>query len=94
MNSSSEQPVIDSADFFDCLPDDVVLSIFGKLQDAKSLCLSMSTCKRFRSIAPQVDRVFLPIPPKKSDAKDSDQKSSFKNLVIRALTKPFLRFLR
>ncbi|KAG6411413.1 hypothetical protein SASPL_129495 [Salvia splendens] len=50
----------------------------------------MSTCKRFRSIAPQVDRIFLPIPPKKSDAKDSDQKSSFKNLVIRALTTPFL----
>ncbi|KAL1555209.1 F-box protein-like protein [Salvia divinorum] len=88
MNSCSQEP-IHSHDFFDCLPDDVVLLIFGKLQDAKSLCLSMSTCKRFRSIAPHVDRVFLPIPQKKSDAKESDQKNSFKNLVIRALTKPF-----
>lgn len=88
MDSSSGE-AIHSVDFFDRLPDDVVLSIFGKLQDAKSLCLSMSACKRFRSIAPQVDRIFLPIPQKKSGAKESDQKNSFKNLVLRALMKPF-----
>ncbi|KAH6814320.1 hypothetical protein C2S51_023338 [Perilla frutescens var. frutescens] len=78
-----------SDDFFDRLPDDVVLSIFGKLQDAKSLCLSMTVCKRFRSIAPQVDRIFLPIPQKNSAVKEFDQKNSLKNLVIRALMKPF-----
>ncbi|XP_057790245.1 F-box protein At1g30200-like [Salvia miltiorrhiza] len=88
MDSSSEA-AFHSDDFFDRLPDDVVLSIFGKLQDAKSLCLSMSACKRFRSIAPQVDRIFLPIPQKKSAVKEFDQKNSFKNLVIRALMKPF-----
>lgn len=86
---SSSQEIVRSDDFFDRLPDDVVLSIFGKLQDAKSLCLSMSVCKRFRLIAPLVDRIFLPIPQKKSAVKEFDQKNSVKNAVIRTLMKPF-----
>lgn len=87
MDSNSQ--MVCSHDFFDGLPDDVVLLIFGKLQDAKSLSLSMSVCKRFRSIAPLVDQIFLPIPQKKSAVKDFDQKNSVKNAVIRTLMKPF-----
>lgn len=79
-------------DFFDRLPDEILLSIFNQLRDAKSLCSSMSVCKRFLSIAPQVDHIFLPIPRKKSAARESDQeirRSSLKDLLIRALVKPF-----
>lgn len=92
---SSCQEIVYSDNFFDRLPDEVVLSIFEKLHDAKSLCLSMSVCKRFRSIAPQVDQIFLPIPQKKSAVKEFDKethRSSFKNHMIRTLMKPF-RFI-
>ncbi|EYU46210.1 hypothetical protein ABFS82_04G063800 [Erythranthe guttata] len=80
-------------DSFDRLPDEVVLSIFEKLQDARSLCLSMAACKRFRSIAPQVGEIFLPVPhQKKSAIKESDLQTPrgfFRNLVIKALMKPY-----
>jgi hypothetical protein len=53
----------------------------------------MSVCKRFHSIAPQVDEIFLPIPHKKAAAaKESDaevHKGFLKNPVVRALAKPF-----
>ncbi|KAI3450022.1 hypothetical protein Pfo_006687 [Paulownia fortunei] len=92
MMDSGCQEIVDSDDFFDRLPDEVVLSIFDKLHDAKSLCLSMSVCKRFHSIAPQVVEIFLPIPEKKAAVKEFDQethRSFFKNPVIRTLMKPF-----
>ncbi|KAL3653332.1 hypothetical protein CASFOL_003013 [Castilleja foliolosa] len=83
MNSSCQ-------DLFDRLPDDVVLSIFDKLQDAKSLCLSMSVCKRFHSIAPQVINIYLPVPHKKPGLADHEtQKNSIKNLLLKTLLKPF-----
>ncbi|KAL8527454.1 hypothetical protein ACS0TY_005345 [Phlomoides rotata] len=91
MDSSSQQ-IACSHDFFDRLPDEIVRLIFNQLRDAKSLCSSMSVCKRFRDIAPQVDDIFLPIPRKKSVVRESDQeirRYSLKDLVIRALAKPF-----
>lgn len=80
--------------FFDRLPDDVVLFIFGKLQDAKSLCKSMYVCRRFHSIVPHVSEVFLPIPRRRSVLKDSGEdfvnsKGGFMNPVFRTLMKPF-----
>ncbi|KAK4419615.1 F-box protein [Sesamum alatum] len=78
-----------SDDFFDRLPDDVVLSIFDKVEDAKSLCWSMSVCKRFRSIVPQVNGVFLPLPQKKAAEREETRRGLFRNAVIRALKKPF-----
>ncbi|XP_051118760.1 F-box protein At4g18380-like [Andrographis paniculata] len=73
-----------AVDCFDRLPDEIVLSIFKKLQDAKSLCMSMAVCKRFRSIAPQVDEISLSIPKKKAAAA-----AEFRNPVVRVLMKPF-----
>ncbi|XP_073023971.1 F-box protein At4g18380-like [Primulina eburnea] len=73
-------------DLFDRLPDEIVLSIFNKLHDAKSLCLSMSACKRFHSIVPKVDEVFLSIPWKRGkECEEISSKNSFKNIVGRAL---------
>lgn len=84
--------MVNSHDMFDRLPDEIVRAIFNQLRDARSLCSSMAVCKRFRSIAPQVDCVFLPIPKKKSVVRESDlenRRSSLKDLVVRALAKPF-----
>ncbi|KZV56481.1 F-box protein [Dorcoceras hygrometricum] len=73
-------------DLFDRLPDELVLSIFNKLHDAKSLCLSMSVCKRFHSMVPKVDRVFLSVPWKRDrESEEISSKNSFKNIVGRAL---------
>ncbi|CAI9774516.1 unnamed protein product [Fraxinus pennsylvanica] len=88
MNPTQEN--LDSGNLFDRLPDEIVLSVFDKLHDAKSLCLSMSVCKRFYSIIPQVEEVFLHIPRKKSMGKDSETPQNFfKNHFLKALMKPF-----
>ncbi|KAL0419519.1 UNVERIFIED_CONTAM: F-box protein [Sesamum radiatum] len=90
--NNMDSGIAGSDDFFDRLPDEVVLSIFDKLQDAKSLCLSMSVCKRFRSVIPQVYEVFLPLPQKKPAERESGQEARrglFRSAVIRALKKPF-----
>lgn len=88
MNPTQEN--LDSDNLFDRLPDEIVLSVFDKLHDAKSLCLSMSVCKRFYSIIPQVEEVFLHIPRKKSLVKDSETPQNFfKNHFVKALMKPF-----
>lgn len=80
-------------DLFDRLPDPIVHLIFNKVQDAKTLCLSMSVCKRFYSIIPEVDTIFLSMrkenqqnPIKK---KSNELKKSFKNVVGKVLAKPF-----
>ncbi|KAL2557273.1 F-box protein [Forsythia ovata] len=91
MNPGQEN--LDSDHFFDRLPDEIVLSVFNKIHDAKSLCLSMSVCKRFYSIIPQVEEVFLHISRKKPPVKESDNPQNFfKNLVVKAVIKPF-RFI-
>ncbi|KAL3828228.1 hypothetical protein ACJIZ3_017030 [Penstemon smallii] len=88
-------PTTQEQDSFDSLPDDIVLSIFNKLQDAKSLCSSMSACKRFHSVAPRVAQIFLPIPHKNRKSQQQQQqqiqKGFFKNVLIKTLFmfKPF-----
>jgi hypothetical protein len=49
-------------DHFDCLPDELLLFIFNKLLDAKSLTRCLLVSKRFASFIPQIDSVFLPLP--------------------------------
>ncbi|KAL2535834.1 F-box protein [Forsythia ovata] len=90
MNPSQE--ILDSDNLFDRLPDDIVLSIFSKLEDAKSLCLSLSVCKRFRCIIPEIDQIFLSIPRKRTLVRDYETSTTsfFKNLVFRTLIKPVL----
>ncbi|XP_073139155.1 F-box protein At4g18380-like [Henckelia pumila] len=76
---------------FNKLPDDVVLLIFRKLQDAKSLCISMSVCRSFHSIVPRVSQVFLPMSPTKATLGKETVTSeiTFMNPVFRSLMKPF-----
>ncbi|GER55037.1 F-box family protein [Striga asiatica] len=82
-NSSNEDP-------FERLPDDVVLSIFDRLQDARSLCLSMAVCTRFRAIAPQVFHISLPVPRRKPTPPKQPHRrtASLQSLIAGALTRP------
>lgn len=80
-------------DHFDRLPDPIVLSIFNKLQDARSLCSSMAVCKRFNNIIPEIDTVSLTIPRLNQPKKSQQHKKSFKNSISRVLCKNPLRFL-
>ncbi|CAA0833497.1 Unknown protein [Striga hermonthica] len=86
-NSADEDP-------FDRLPDDVVLSIFDRLQDARSLCLSMAVCTRFRAIAPLVFHIFLPVPSRKPAPPRQPHRrtASLRCLIAGALTRP-LQFI-
>ncbi|CAI9785768.1 unnamed protein product [Fraxinus pennsylvanica] len=87
MNATRE--ILDSDNLFDRLPDDIALSIFSKLGDAKSLCISLSVCKRFRSINLEIDQIFLSIPRKRTLVRDCETPTSFlKNLVFSILIKP------
>ncbi|GKV16594.1 hypothetical protein SLEP1_g27216 [Rubroshorea leprosula] len=52
-------------DQFDRLPDSLLLLIFSKLPDAQSLTVCLSVSKRFASLIPLSDAVFLPIRPRK-----------------------------
>ncbi|XP_023749195.1 F-box protein At5g46170 [Lactuca sativa] len=50
-----------AADVFDLLPDALVLEIFNRVQDARSLSACMVLCKRFGDLATQTDDVSLEI---------------------------------
>lgn len=51
-------------DYFDSLPDAILLDIFNKLLDAKSLTRCLVVCKRFSSLIPQINNLFLSIIPR------------------------------
>uniref|UniRef100_A0A5B7BXG8 F-box domain-containing protein n=1 Tax=Davidia involucrata TaxID=16924 RepID=A0A5B7BXG8_DAVIN len=69
-------------DQFDRLPDALVRLIFNKVRDAKSLCRCKSVSKRFASIIPEIDTVFLtitrrnPIPINDDHVKESADRNS------------------
>ncbi|XVF04815.1 hypothetical protein REPUB_Repub05bG0117900 [Reevesia pubescens] len=54
---------------FDCLPDPLLLLIFNKLQDAKSLTNCLLVSKRFSSLIPFTNTIFISIPPLPSKQK-------------------------
>lgn len=88
-------PILEQIDHFDRLPDPIILSIFNKLHDARSLCSSMAVCKRFNNIIPEIDTISLTIPRLLNHPKTPQQKfkKSFKNSISRVLFKNPFRFL-
>ncbi|KAI5668426.1 hypothetical protein M9H77_18279 [Catharanthus roseus] len=92
MSSVSEE-----IDYFDQLPDPILLSIFNKVKDAKSLCSSMAVCKRFNSIIPEIDNISLSIPPRHKKInptkKSLEQRNSFNRSFIRRVILKPLNFL-
>lgn len=87
-------PILEQIDHFDRLPDPILLSIFNKLHDARSLCSSMAVCKRFNNIIPEIDTISLTIPRLLNHHKTPEKlKKSFKNSIGRVIFKNPFRFL-
>ncbi|KAH0729197.1 hypothetical protein KY290_000361 [Solanum tuberosum] len=78
--------LIHEEDLFDRLPDAILLTIFDKLQDAKSLSISSSLCKRFRLLTTQTQHVSLAIPSQKYH---KPLPFSSRNKFVRFFLKPF-----
>jgi hypothetical protein len=81
-------------DQFDRLPDAILLLIFNKLLDAKTSIRCLSVSKRFASLLPQIDTIFLPLPRFLPDTKPRQgfPIKVLKVLVDKLITKP-IQFL-
>ncbi|KAM3324315.1 F-box protein like [Capsicum chacoense] len=87
--------VEENEDLFDRLPDSIILTIFDKLQDAKSLCISSSLSKRFHFLTTQTHHISLTIPPpKKSHNNTNPNKNQLTHFLNKLLFKPFLFVLK
>ncbi|XP_062096992.1 F-box protein At5g46170-like [Humulus lupulus] len=76
------------SDYFDQLPDDILLVIFNKVLDAKSLVQCLSISKRFNSLIPRTDSIFLHL-PRKIQPKKPLLKSLLNNYIPKSI-----RFLK
>lgn len=81
-------------DRFDRLPDALLLLIFNKVLDAKTLIRILSVSKRFASLVPQIDALFLSLPRLVRHPKPSQRlpEKLFKSFVKNLIKKP-IRFL-
>ncbi|KAK1382009.1 F-box protein [Heracleum sosnowskyi] len=70
------EPVGDEIDHFDDLPDSLLLLIFNQIGDVKSLGRCCLVCKRFHSLVPQVDNIFVRVDCVISDEDSSTSSSS------------------
>ncbi|KAJ0020036.1 hypothetical protein Pint_30901 [Pistacia integerrima] len=78
-------------DHFDRLPDALLLLIFNKLLDVKALSRCLSVCKRFSSLIPQTNALFVSIPPRIPVSKPGYGLclASLRIFFNRVFTKPF-----
>ncbi|KAI5654792.1 hypothetical protein M9H77_31979 [Catharanthus roseus] len=78
----------DPFDRFDCVPDPIVLHIFNKISDVKTLIRCRSVSKRFNSLVPQVDAVLLRVDRVISaNDSDDDDGDSFFLSFLRSIVK-------
>lgn len=79
---------------FDRLPDDVVLHIFHKLHDAKSLSVCTAICKRFHSLVPQTHSLLLSVPACPAFDSHSTKQSKRNHPLVAFATKCVIRPFR
>ncbi|XWS71214.1 hypothetical protein CRYUN_Cryun03dG0119500 [Craigia yunnanensis] len=79
-------------DYFDCLPDALLLFILNKLQDAKSLTKCLLVSKRFSSLIPFTNAIFISIPPPQHLSKPNSTGSYIRLLVHNLFLKPLRCF--
>ncbi|XVF47302.1 hypothetical protein PTKIN_Ptkin03bG0099000 [Pterospermum kingtungense] len=72
-------------DYFDSLPDALLLFIFNKLQDAKSLTKCLLVSKRFSSLIPFTNSIFISIPPLQPLSKPNTLRLGVRNLFLKPL---------
>ncbi|KAJ7962367.1 F-box protein [Quillaja saponaria] len=85
----------ESSCYFDNIPDDVLLLVFNKLLDAKSLIRCLTVSKRFAFLILQTDTVSLPLLPHSHARKPNRSGfpvNLFKLLIHKLISKP-LQFL-
>lgn len=77
-------------DRFDCIPDPIVLHIFSKISDIKTLIRCRSVSRRFNSLVPQVDSLLLRVDRviSATDSDDDDGDSVFL-AFLRSIVKSF-----
>ncbi|PSR86792.1 F-box protein [Actinidia chinensis var. chinensis] len=68
-----------TADQFDRLPEAIVLLIFEKIIDAKTLITCLCVSKRFSSFVPESKSVFLKIPQFKFNTSENDEQKEDEN---------------
>ncbi|GMH11456.1 hypothetical protein Nepgr_013297 [Nepenthes gracilis] len=79
-------------DYFDLLPDPILLLVFDKVLDAKSLCRCLLVSKRFASLIPQLDSISIKIgtPRKKSDGALRKLRTGSSNNLVNTLICQFI----
>lgn len=82
---------VEGDDLFDLLPDAILLEIFNKIHDAKSLCYCISTCKRFGSLIPQTHVLHLTLPPHRKPTNNTEPVAKTKNLFKGFINKFILK---
>ena len=95
-NVQQHKPEEEEEDYFDQLPDALLLVIFNKVLDAKSLVRCLSVSKRFKSLIPQIDAIFLPLPlkiPLRKPTSNTLSAKIFKNLLNNFIPKS-IRYLQ
>ncbi|KAL3514101.1 hypothetical protein ACH5RR_026818 [Cinchona calisaya] len=84
----------DQADGFDSIPDPIVLHIFSKISDIKTLIRCRSVSKRFNSLVPQADSLLLRVDRVISTTdSDDDDGDSFFLAFLRSVVKSFHTFI-
>ncbi|KMT14579.1 hypothetical protein BVRB_4g073490 [Beta vulgaris subsp. vulgaris] len=96
-NQSMIENEIEGIDYFDLIPDPILLLIINKLFDAKSLCRCLLVSKRFSSLVSEVDSISIKmnnnLPKSKKPIEDSSKsstgsKSFLKNPIFKFIFKP------
>lgn len=98
MTSSSSSDLLSSVDYFDQLPDSIVLLIFNKLFDVKTLGRCYVVSKRFQNLIPQAENVVVRVDCVISDDDVTPNSisgesrvgtfASFFNFVVTGIVKP------
>ncbi|GAB2303675.1 hypothetical protein Dimus_037660 [Dionaea muscipula] len=79
-------------DYFDLLPDPILLSIFNRILDSKSLCRCLTVSKRFASLIPQIDSISVTI-ASPHHRRTSNKPINPAKLLLRVFVSKALRFL-
>ncbi|XP_071925088.1 F-box protein AUF1-like [Coffea arabica] len=84
----------DQSDGFDSIPDPIVLHIFSKISDIKTLIRCRSVSKRFNSLVPQADSLLLRVDRVISTTdSDDDDGDSFFLAFLRSIVKSLHNFI-
>lgn len=78
---TSDETTISGQDYLDHLPDALLLVIFNKVLDAKSLVRCLAVSKRFRALIPQIDTIRLTLPRQRLASSSAKPAKLLKSLL-------------